>query len=318
MLYTKSKLTVVASVMAAALAAPGIAQADAVAQSILNVTEFTFRLGNGTSDLSNNQLVFGAAPTVQNTGDVFAKLVGSGTADDSAGPTSGGFSISECVGPGCGSYSPGTQLAGAPTATFAGSTSTLSGSALQPPAAGAGANALTDNTVSLAPAGDGTAQGNVNLNAQFTFATGQAQIIEINFFADAFLRSFLDGLGVASAGIDWSVTIQQNQGGVFVDVFNWAPDGTAGGIVGGTEYLDPFNLGAENSTITADNVVFDPAKSRFHAETNLLQPGTYKVTINHIARADATIERVPEPATLSLLGLGLLAAAGVAKRRRAA
>lgn len=284
----------------AAMAAPGVARADAVAQSILDVTSFTFRIGNGAAGVSPT--LVSAAPEVT--------VVAFATTSDALAVLNGGAAVHPtlaCVGT-CGAYLPFVELVGAPTATYSGSNSVFAGDALT-----VGATAGTDATVSLDPVGDGTTTGNVNLGATFTIVVGAPISFEVAFSAESFMRGFLDtSPGNATASTNWSISVTDS---LNLPVFAWSPNGQGGGIFGGTEYADAFNMNDTVSQLIPGNTTRTNLPGLFEAETAILAAGTYTVSLRHTSSADAEIRVIPEPATLSLISIALLGA-GAALRRR--
>lgn len=119
------------------------------------------------------------------------------------------------------------------------------------------------------------------------------------------------------------------------EVFRWAPDGSAGGITGGSEDLDPFTL---NNTISqktgAGDTPYDPTTlggaivgafnptpvvpvaNLFQAHTNSLAAGEYTVTLQMTESTAVTAATVPEPGTLLLVGAGLLSLVAISRRKR--
>lgn len=284
----------------AAALTPAIAQADAVAQAYLKLTNVQF---TGLSPLN----ITGGA----DNGDVKATLNGSSLLDSANPALFTGFDLKVATGPQSGSYTPGAAIVASPTGTYVGSSSFLDNGN---PITGT-ANATTDDTVSLKPGGTGTAESNAGLSASFFLNVVDPITLGIRFNAEAFLRAFLDPAGVpgssANASNAWVITVS----GLTGEVFRWAPDGAAGGITGGTENSDPFSL---NNSVAA--LPFFPESVRpvnsgfFSADTNL-GSGNYIVTITHQSLADASID-IPEPSLLALVGVGLIGM-GAASRRRA-
>ncbi|MDC8756181.1 EDSAP-1 family PEP-CTERM protein [Janthinobacterium fluminis] len=107
-------------------------------------------------------------------------------------------------------------------------------------------------------------------------------------------------------------------------VFNWAPDGVAGGILGGTEGGDPFTL---NTTLTAlpgnpGPLVYDPTGcvpgGCFNATTSPLAEGTYTLNLAMRETVNLQLVQIPEPGSILLLGIGLAALGFTTRQRQSA
>lgn len=288
------------------------AQAGAVAQSILEITNF--RIGATNVDAATQ---FAGA----NSGDVSAQL-GNVSASDTANPEDfSNFTLSECVGAGCGNYSPGTALAvgSDPLFTYAGSASSVSGDALTAD----GSTALIDNTVSMTGSNVGTSGSNVGLLASFTITTDEVSSLIFGFNADAFLRTFVgtEGVGSAIASINWNLSVSDDDDEVFS--WNGGNDIEGGVLINSACAINRTrsrNTPGENSydpscDSTAD-VFQDGGAYGFGAITGELAAGTYQVSIRQSGSADARFQAVPAPGTVALLGAGLLAVTGLRRRQR--
>jgi len=269
------------------------AQAGAITQSILDITGFTVTI-------PSNVTVTGAT----NDGNVLASLNGA-TAANIQPATPGAVTLTVCEPstPGCPMHVPGTPVTPPPTDTYAISTANLSGNALA-----GGANALTDNVVSIQTGGTGAATSKLGLVSTFTVnVLGGPATVSFADSARTYLLADIDAgqSGTANALVGWSLTVV-GTGGAFV----FAPNGV---VDAPGETADSCNQNTNVGVLGAGPQTATFSCSGTFAASVTLAPGTYTATITHTGSAAVS---VPAPGSIALIGVALLGL-GLVSRRRA-
>ena len=310
--------------LAVALSAIGVAgpaHAGAIGQSELEISNFRFLNAAGGAVLDASQFTFLNIVDTTNLNPTFgANANPFSTFSVGGAPLPTNVVCAREAGTSCiGMPTPFTPQLGPALVTENGAlaASDLKGA----PISGLGpftvpVTARTDAVASRTTTGAANTTSALTLATSFTFNPLNSLSVIVDFNGFLHLLADADTLVNASAGSAWSINIFDKTANS--KVFDWTPNGAAGGIFGGTEQADDCAL---TNSLTAfgpnGHAVFDcAAGSHYRATTNILVAGhEYNLGITHQNQANVLVQAVPEPSTILLAGFAL-ACLGVGFRRK--
>ena len=315
---SRKRLACVALVTLFSLGWFASADASILAQSTLDVNNFQFLNPNGTTINANQLDVFVFQDSSQGTATLNSTVATQTVNSNIFGTLD---LPQQCVGQ-CGGFAQNDFSQRNPPATLnvARADTLLTGAPIINPAGispPATARLVTEGQLTSIQ-GNGNVQANLGLTASFSFSLTNSQAVIIDFDTVQHLVASVgltDALGsTARSSTGWTIEIRDQNGNV---VFSWTPNGTAGGITGGTEINDACNMTtAVNAQIPGQTSPFN-CSGHERASTGILDAAeTYTLGLRHEGASDVTrIAAVPAPAGLLLLGLGLIGAGFLGRRK---
>lgn len=286
-----------ALLIAAGVVAVPVANASVIASSVFSVSNFLLLNADGNVPTGINVL------SGSRNGEMAIGFNGANDASTGNASAVGDLDLAPiCLGPSCNPTGDNSTTVLPPnTGSFARSDMFVSGNAFT-----AGAAGLTrSDAYALAPTVFANSNSTIANNVLASYVIDVAADATLRFVlaADVYLKALIEGASLggpadsANASISFSIDVTNNLG---QSVFNWAPSELNRGV-------SAFDVAGFNDVGGATN---------YSLASNLvnLGAGGYNVTIQQ--KSTARISAVPEPATMALVGLGLLGVWGAGRRRQ--